>query len=141
MRISDILHSKGTTVVTVRPDASIRDLVNVLVEHNIGAAIVSADGSSIDGIVSERDVVRHLNELTSLEDTEVRAIMTVVLQSTTLSDSVDALRRQMTDARVRHVPVIEDGRLVGIVSIGDVVKSSIGELEFERDQLARYVNQ
>lgn len=141
MKISDILHTKGTDVVTLSPDASIRDLVNLLAEHNIGAVIVSADGRIIDGIVSERDIVRHLNELDSLDATAVRAIMTTVVQTTTLGSPVDSLRRQMTDGRVRHVPVLDGDRLVGIVSIGDVVKSSIGELEFERDQLSRYVSQ
>lgn len=141
MKISDILHHKGADVVTLSPDASIRDLVNLLAQKNIGAVIVSRDGHTIDGIVSERDVVRHLNEFASLESTSVRAIMTAVVQTTTLNSPVDSLREQMTEARVRHVPVIEDGQLVGIVSIGDVVKSSIGQLEFERDQLSRYVNQ
>jgi CBS domain-containing protein len=141
MKISDILHNKGADVVTLSPEASIRDLVNLLAEKNIGAVIVSGDGHTIDGIVSERDVVRHLNRLASLEGTAVRTIMTAVVQTTTLSSPVDSLREQMTEARVRHVPVIDDGRLVGIVSIGDVVKSSIGQLEFERDQLSRYVNQ
>lgn len=141
MKISDILHHKGAEVITVRPDASIRDLVTLLGERNIGAVIVSGDGEQIDGIVSERDIVRHLNELASLQDTDVRAIMTRVVQTTTLDSPVDSLREQMTEARVRHVPVVENGRLVGIVSIGDVVKSSIGQLEFERDQLSRYVNQ
>ncbi|WP_134323276.1 CBS domain-containing protein [Cumulibacter soli] len=141
MKISEILSTKGAEVVTMAPDATIRDLVDVMAQHNIGAVIVSADGEVIEGIVSERDVVRHLSDIPSLEGTPVRAIMTAVVQTTTLGNSVDGLRRQMTDARVRHVPVIEDGRMVGIVSIGDVVKSSIDELEFERDQLSKYVSQ
>ena len=141
MKISDILQHKGADVVTLAPDASIRDLVNLLADRNIGAVIVSGDGHQIDGIVSERDVVRHLKELPSLEGTTVRTIMTAVVQTATLGSPVDSLREQMTEARVRHVPVVENGRLVGIVSIGDVVKSSIGQLEFERDQLSRYVNQ
>ncbi|MFV0534675.1 MAG: CBS domain-containing protein [Cumulibacter sp.] len=141
MKISEILSTKGADVVTMAPEATIRDLVDVMAQHNIGAVIVSADGEAIEGIVSERDVVRHLASIPSLEGTPVRAIMTAVVQTTTLGNSVDGLRRQMTDARVRHVPVIEDGRLVGIVSIGDVVKSSIDELEFERDQLSKYVSQ
>lgn len=141
MKISDILHNKGASVVTLSPEASIHDLVNLLAEHNIGAVIVSTDGHSIDGIVSERDVVRHLSDLATLEATKVRTIMTAVVQTTTMNSPVDSLREQMTEARVRHVPVLEDGKLVGIVSIGDVVKSSIGQLEFERDQLSKYVSQ
>lgn len=141
MKISEILQHKGADVVTLAPDASISDLVSLLADRNIGAVIVSGDGRQIDGIVSERDVVRHLKDLPSLQDTAVRTIMTAVVQTTTLSSPVDSLREQMTEARVRHVPVVENGQLVGIVSIGDVVKSSIGQLEFERDQLSRYVNQ
>lgn len=143
MKISDILHTKGDAVITTTPDATIHELVSLLAEHNIGAVIVreADDDQGIAGIVSERDVVRHLCDLGPLESTAVSTIMTQVVQTTTLDSAVDSLRQQMTDARVRHVPVLQDGRLVGIVSIGDVVKSSIGQLEFERDQLSKYVSQ
>jgi CBS domain-containing protein len=139
MRINEVLHAKGDTVVTVSPDATVRDLVNLLAEHNIGAVVVSTDGSSVEGIVSERDVVRGLVRGTQTLDLPVRDIMTPDVQTADPHQSVHELAKVMTEHRVRHVPVVVDGSLHGIVSIGDVVKSRIGELEFERDQLTSYV--
>jgi CBS domain-containing protein len=139
MRINDILHAKGAGVVTVAPNASVRDLVSLLAEHNVGALVVSRDGQAVEGIVSERDVVRRLQSDPQVLDATVDAIMTTDVASCDPHDSVDVLMRLMTDRRIRHVPVVTDGVLHGIVSIGDVVKSRIGELEFERDQLNNYV--
>ncbi len=139
MRINDILHTKGAGVVTVTPQASIRELVSLLAEHNVGALVVSQDGKAVEGIVSERDVVRRLQSDPDVLDAAVDSIMTSDVASCDPHDSVDALMRLMTDRRIRHVPVVTDGALQGIVSIGDVVKSRIGELEFERDQLNNYV--
>jgi CBS domain-containing protein len=139
MRIKDVLHTKGDMVVTVSPDATVRDLLSLLAEHNIGAVVVSGDGSSVDGIVSERDVVRALVRGVEILDSAVAEIMTAEVRTVALDDTVDGLMRLMTEHRVRHVPVIVDGGLHGIISIGDVVKSRIGELEFERDQLTSYV--
>jgi CBS domain-containing protein len=142
MRINDVLRSKPVSkVVTIDPEATVRDLLAVLDEHNVGALIVSADGSSVDGIVSERDVVRQLNRDSTVLDQPVRAIMTRSVQTCEGTDAVNELMRQMTDHRIRHVPVLTDGNLTGIISIGDVVKSRIGELEFERDQLNQYLHQ
>jgi CBS domain-containing protein len=139
MRIKDVLHTKGDMVVTVAPEASVRDLLSLLAEHNIGAVVVSADGSSVDGIVSERDVVRALVRGVEILDSAVTEIMTAEVRTVALDDTVDGLMRLMTEHRIRHVPVIVDDGLHGIISIGDVVKSRIGELEFERDQLTSYV--
>jgi len=139
MRINDILHTKGAGVITVTPQASIRDLVSLLAEHNVGALVVSHDGKAVEGIVSERDIVRRLQSDPGVLDATVESIMTSDVASCDPHDSVDALMRLMTDRRIRHVPVVTDGALQGIVSIGDVVKSRIGELEFERDQLNNYV--
>jgi CBS domain-containing protein len=139
MRINDILHVKGAGVVTIAPNASVRDLVSLLAEHNVGALVVSQDGQAVEGIVSERDVVRRLQSDPQVLDATVDAIMTSEVASCDPHDSVDVLMRLMTDRRIRHVPVVTDGVLHGIVSIGDVVKSRIGELEFERDQLNNYV--
>ncbi|WP_203338382.1 CBS domain-containing protein [Nocardioides limicola] len=142
MRIRDVLKGKDhRKTVTVRPEATVRELVGLLAEHNVGALIVSADGDTVDGIASERDVVRRLVNDSDLLDRSVSAIMTTVVQTCTPDDAVDALMAQMTKHRIRHVPVVEDGRLTGIISIGDVVKHRIGELEFERDQLDHYVHQ
>ena len=140
MRIKDVLHVKGDMVVTVAPSASVRELLDLLSEHNIGAVVVSEDGTSVAGIVSERDIVRALVGGTEALEAEVATIMTADVRTVGLNDTVDGLMRLMTDHRIRHVPVIVDGSLHGIVSIGDVVKSRIGELEFERDQLTSYVS-
>lgn len=140
MRISDVLRHKGAEVVTVSPTTTVRDLLRVLAEHNIGAAVVSSDRVTIEGIVSERDVVRRLTGGTSVLDQPVSAIMTSDVHTCVPSTTVTELMQLMTERRVRHVPVVLDGRLAGLVSIGDVVKTRIGELEFEREQLANYIS-
>jgi CBS domain-containing protein len=142
MRIADILKSKpDATVITIGPDAGVRELLALLAEHNVGALIVSADGESLDGIVSERDVVRHLHHDGTVVNNTVRAIMTELVETTEPAASLDDLMEVMTRRRIRHVPVVEDGKLVGIVSIGDAVKHKMSQLEFERDQLDSYVHQ
>ncbi|GAA4067735.1 MULTISPECIES: CBS domain-containing protein [Actinomadura] len=140
MRIRDILRRKGDTVTTVRPEATVRDLLATLAQHNIGAAVVSPDGTAIAGIVSERDVVRRLHEHgAALLDRPVTEIMTAEVRTCAPDADVDDLRRTMTEHRIRHLPVVEGGRLAGIVSIGDVVKSTIDELESEREYLVGYI--
>jgi CBS domain-containing protein len=142
MRINDVLKGKARQdVVTIRPDATVRELVTLLAQHNVGALIVSADGSSVDGIVSERDVVRRLNEDEAVLGGPVATIMTTNVQSCEGTALVTELMQLMTEHRIRHVPVLTEGRLTGIISIGDVVKHRIDELEFERDQLDHYVHQ
>lgn len=140
MRISDILQAKGDDVVTVSPEAPVRELVGLLVDKNIGAILVSTADNLVAGIVSERDVVRGLAGGIDVLDQPVSAIMTSNVQTSTPEHSVEQLAELMTLHRIRHVPVVLDGKLLGIVSIGDVVKSRIGELEFERDQLESYVS-
>lgn len=140
MRINDVVLSKASRgVVTISPDATVRELLGLLAEHNVGALIVSVDGASVDGIVSERDVVRHLHSEGSTLDGSVSAIMTADVHTCDPESSLDDLMGLMTERRIRHVPVVEDGQLTGIISIGDVVKNRISELEFERDQLGSYV--
>ena len=141
MRVSDVLASKGSgEVLTISPDASITDLLDRLAEHNIGALVVSSDGVAIDGIVSERDIVRKLRGVEHPRDLHVEAIMTDQVVTCTPEDEVTDLMRLMTQRRFRHVPVLdEDGRLAGVVSIGDAVKFRMAQLEFERDQLNQYV--
>lgn len=139
MKINDVLRGKGNQVVTISPQATVTELLALLAEHNVGALVVSSDGSSVDGIVSERDVVRLLNGTPDAGEVRVSAIMTSQVHTCTPDDLIDNLMRLMTEQRIRHVPVVVDDALAGIVSIGDVVKSRIGELEFEREQLSNYI--
>ena len=140
MRIQEILSGKGSDVVHAPPGSTVADLVVLLREHNLGAVVVSPDGRHVAGIVSERDVVRHLGEDPDLLDRPVSAIMTGVVCTCAPTDTVASVMALMTDRRVRHVPVLDrTERLVGIVSIGDLVKWQISQLEFERDQLQDYV--
>lgn len=141
MRIADVLRSKGGTVVTIEPDATVSELLAGLASHNIGAMVVKGpDG--LAGIVSERDVVRQLHANgASVLSQSVSAIMTAVVSTCSKSDTVDSLTRLMTENRVRHVPVVENGELIGIVSIGDVVKTRMEELEAEHEQLQSYITQ
>ncbi|PZG14728.1 CBS domain-containing protein [Nonomuraea aridisoli] len=141
MLIGTILRAKGADVTTVAPGATVRELLAKLAERNIGAVVVSSDGVTIQGIVSERDVVRRLHDRgPAILDGPVSAIMTTEVHTVTPAENVDSLRRTMTTQRFRHLPVVEDGRLVGIVSIGDVVKSAIEELETEKASLVDYLH-
>ncbi|MGI8700217.1 MAG: CBS domain-containing protein [Nocardioidaceae bacterium] len=140
MQILDVLRSKGNDVVTVTPQTPVRELVSLLADKNIGAVVVSTAEQLVAGIVSERDVVRKLASGAGVLDQTVGDIMTVDVVSVEPSESVHELARLMTERRIRHVPVVSDGVLSGIVSIGDVVKSRIDELTFERDQLESYVS-
>lgn len=141
MRIADVLRNKGAAVMTINPDATVAELLAGLAEHNIGAMVVSGpDG--VAGIVSERDVVRALHKHgASVLARPVAKIMTPVVSTCTKSDLVDDISVLMTENRVRHVPVVENGKLLGIVSIGDVVKSRIEELLAEHQQLQSYIAQ
>ncbi|MEQ6900066.1 CBS domain-containing protein [Nocardioides sp. YIM 152588] len=142
MHIRDVLQAKAIhEVVTITPAAGVRELIATLAERNIGALVVSADGTSLDGIVSERDVVRHLHHDGTVINNTVGAIMTDVVRTCSPADSLDEVMHAMTEKRVRHLPVVDEGQLVGIVSIGDLVKHKIDELQFERDQLDQYVHQ
>jgi len=142
MRISDVIRRKGDLVVTVRSDETVERLIAMLDEHRIGALVVSDDDGVVSGIVSERDVVRQLHSAGGavLQQT-VADIMTRDVFTCSPDDPIDELARQMTERRVRHVPVVVDGRLRAIVSIGDVVKQRIDELQTERDQLVGYIQQ
>jgi len=141
MRIADVLRSKGGAVVTIDPDATVTELLAGLAGHNIGAmVVVGPDG--VIGIVSERDVVRQLHAHgASVLSRPVSKIMTQVVSTCSKSDTVDSLTMLMTENRVRHVPVLDNGELIGIVSIGDVVKTRMEELEAEHEQLQSYITQ
>ncbi|MGH8775775.1 MAG: CBS domain-containing protein [Jiangellaceae bacterium] len=140
MRISDVIRAKGDAVVTVEPSIDVRTLLSVLAEHGIGAAVVSTDGETVEGIVSERDIVRALASRGATVISEpVSAIMTADVKTCPPDAPVVDLMTVMTHGRFRHVPVVRDGKLAGIVSIGDIVKNRVGELEIERDSLSRYI--
>jgi len=140
MRISDVLRVKGAHVITVTPDTTVRRLLAVLAEHGIGAVVVSDDGTSVDGIASERDIVRALAQRgAAAMSAPVTAICTTDVHTVTPHTSLEDVARMMTERRVRHAPVVADSGLCGIVSIGDVVKSRIDELETERAALTDYI--
>jgi CBS domain-containing protein len=141
VRIADVLKNKGAAVQTVAPGTTVRDLLNGLVARNIGAMVVVGPSGPV-GIVSERDVVRKLHEFgVDLLDRSVSDIMTSQVITCRPADSVDSLSALMTTNRVRHVPVLDDGRLAGIVSIGDVVKTRMEELQTQQEQLEAYITQ
>ena len=142
MRISEVLKGKSVDgVITISPDATVRELLSLLAEHNVGALIVSGDGHAVDGIVSERDIVRRLHSDEATLEAPVSAIMTATVRTCEPDQGLEDLMVLMTEHRIRHVPVVSDGRLTGVVSIGDIVKNRMAELEFERDQLDSYVHQ
>ena len=140
MQISQLLRHKGREVATIDGSESVRTALGVLADKGIGALVVSSDGRHIDGILSERDVARGLHEHgAGLLAEPVSSVMTAEVHTCSLHMSVHDLARTMTDHRVRHVPVVEDDVLIGIVSIGDVVKARLDELEEERRQLVDYI--
>ena len=141
MKLESILAAKGTEVATIAPDVTVRDLIAELADKRFGALVVSADGRSIDGIVSERDVVRALAVRgAALLSDRVATIMTPQVQCAPPSAKVADLMAVMTEERFRHIPVLdEDEQMVGIVSIGDIVKNRVDELKGQRDALIDYV--
>lgn len=141
MKIEDIVRGKGAGVVTIDPAATVEKLVALLGEHEIGAVVVSADGTHIDGIVSERDVVRELGtQGAAVLTLPVSAIMTPNVHTCKLADSLEETAQTMTFQRIRHLPVVVDGELRGVISIGDVVKHRIDQLMDERNHLLGYLH-
>jgi CBS domain-containing protein len=139
MLISEILQRKGSAVVTTGSGATVAELVGLLGEHNIGALVVVEDGRVV-GIVSERDVVRRLAEVgAAVLEQSVADLMSTELVSSGPDDPVDDIAAQMTERRIRHLPVLSDGELIGIVTIGDVVAARINDLERTRGQLESYI--
>jgi len=145
MKISVILAAKGSDTVTIAPDATVAELIHVLAEHHIGAVVVSPEGLSIAGIVSERDVVRAMaadpdaGRTGGVRPKPVSAVMTSHVATVSPDDTVDDAMQLMTEGRFRHLPVAVEGVLVGIVSIGDIVKARLETLEDERAALVDYV--
>lgn len=150
MSVKHLLRFKGDFVATIPPGATLAELIDKLAEYRIGALVVSADGTSIDGIVSERDIARALTSThvarlwgghqLNLEAVTVAQIMTADVRTCSPEDTVHDLMEVMTAGRMRHLPVVDDeGRMVGLVSIGDIVKARIADLETERSALVDYV--
>lgn len=139
MSVASILKSKGGNVVTVSGDTAVREIVALLHKHRIGAVLVTDAGKPV-GVVSERDVVKCLHARgAGILDAAADAIMSSPVVTVALGDSVQDAMATMTDYRIRHLPVVEDGRLIGIVSIGDLVKARIDEAEHEAAQLKSYI--
>lgn len=142
MRIADLLRHKGSDVATVPPGISVSGLLEDLASHNIGAMVVVDETGSLVGIVSERDVVRQLHERgAELLHAPVSEIMTTSVVTCEPTEAVNSLASIMTERRIRHMPVVTGGKLVGLVSIGDVVRSRISQLESDREQLESYISQ
>ncbi|MDW3218946.1 MAG: CBS domain-containing protein [Acidimicrobiales bacterium] len=141
MLISEVLRKKGSAVATVAPDMSVEDVVAALAEHGVGALVVSVDGNSVDGIISERDVVRALavDGASTLTRT-ARDLMTADVVTCSQDATIEQLMAEMTERRFRHVPVTEDGELIGIVSIGDVVNARVHNLEIATERLTNYIS-
>jgi CBS domain-containing protein len=140
VRISGLLRDKGEFVATVVPEATVTEVLAGLAEHGVGALVVTTDGVQIAGIVSERDIVRALHHRGIVILSEpVSTVMTAEVHTCPPDASVDSLMAVMTERRIRHVPVVRDGALVGIVSIGDVVKHRLHDLEDENTKLVEYI--
>lgn len=141
MTVKRILDKKGRHVITALPSTSIRDLVKVLAEKRIGAVVVTGPGERVIGIVSERDVVRDLARAgASVLDDPVSTIMTRDVVTCSEGEKIVDVMRKMSDGKFRHVPVVADHRLAGLISIGDVVKHRVVELEAEAEQLRDYIH-
>lgn len=140
MFVSDILKAKGTNIVSVSSDQSVGDALALLAQHRIGAVLVLDAAGGIAGILSERDLVRAMHRHgRAVFDKRVDDLMTSPVVTCSPKDPVAAIEGMMTSQRFRHVPVVEDGKLIGMISIGDVVKTRIQEAEAEVDALRRYI--
>ncbi|MEM7276455.1 MAG: CBS domain-containing protein [Actinomycetota bacterium] len=139
MRVAEILDRKGSKTVTVMPTDSVNRAVELLREHGFGALVVSSDGDLIEGIISERDVVRALGLRPDLLEMPVSEIMTAKVFTCAPADRLDQLMALMTERRIRHLPVVANGALSGLISIGDVVKYRLSELEDETQAMQDYI--
>jgi CBS domain-containing protein len=137
--LGHVLASKGSTVWAISPDATVYEALQVMAAHNVGALLIIEGGAPV-GMLSERDYARKIVlEGRSSLDTRVRAVMTTPLTACPSSYSIDAAMGIMTRTRVRHIPVSDDGRLLGLVSIGDLVKARIADQQFTITQLEHYI--
>lgn len=140
MLVQQILNAKGDRVVTLQPAATVTQALQLLDAEKIGAVVVTGPARDVVGIVSERDIVRGLSDSgAALLDAPVSQVMTRSVTTCTPDTDLDEVMRQMTAGRFRHVPILREGRLAGIVSIGDVVKNRLEQLEAETEQLQSYI--
>ena len=139
MRIADILQDKGTNVTTVPIEATVADAIGLLVELKIGAIPVSDDGTRLEGIVSERDVVRAVSQGADFATMKVGELMTSTVHTCSPDSTLAEVMTLMIERRIRHVPVVRDEALVGILSIRDLVDARLREAEIERQQMADYI--
>ena len=140
MNVETILQNKGRAVAIIRPEDTVAAAVDALVTRNIGALVASEDGETVDGIISERDIVHALAQHGSgLLALTVAEVMTRPAITCDPSESVGELMAEMTNRRIRHFPVVRNGRLCGIVSIGDVVKNRLDEIEYEAKSLRSFI--
>lgn len=139
MLLRDILRAKGEKVFTVPADAKLSEVVRLLVQHNVGSLVVT-DGDQLVGIITERDILRTMAELADrIDDVAIRSRMTTGIISGAPSDDINDIMRLMTDKRIRHLPVLEKGKLAGLVSIGDIVKAEHELLTMEKEYLIKYI--
>lgn len=140
MKVDKVLDVKGQDVQRIAPDQSVSEAVALLEEHRIGALVVSADGNAIDGMLSERDIVRAIpHSGDQLLTTPVHELMSSPVTTCTSEDTIAHVMGVMTDKRTRHLPVVDDGELTGLISIGDVVKHRVEELRDETETLRDYI--
>ena len=140
MLVRHIVSVSGADVATARPDSTIADAAKLLKERNVGALVITTEDGRLAGILSERDLVRGLPDHgADLLALRVKDRMTAEVTTCTPDDRVDEIMKLMTDGRFRHLPVVEENKLVGIISIGDVVKSRLEELESETTTLRQYI--
>ncbi|MBT3809373.1 MAG: CBS domain-containing protein [Rhodospirillaceae bacterium] len=140
MNVATILRNKGNAIETARPDMSVSEACTLLTELGIGSLVVSTDGRQVEGIISERDVIRHLARVgADILDLRISEIMIRDVVTCTSEDNIAHLMETMTEHRIRHLPVVQDGTLIGLVSIGDVVKHRIRETEQEAEALKAYI--
>lgn len=141
MRVADLLKNKGDNIISIPAECSVAEAVKVLCDNKIGAAVVLDKEGNLAGILSERDLCRGLGaEGASLLDQPATSLMTAEVMTCTPDDTVDAIMRTMTEGRFRHMPVMKNGQLCGVISIGDVVKSRIDDLEHEANAMRQYIS-
>ena len=140
MRINDVIASKGSTVITARSDQSVADLVKLMTQHRIGAVVITDDDETVTGLAGERDVVRALGERGAAAlDATIGEILDRDVHVCVPDDDIASVAAAMTEFRTRHMPVVQEGHFVAIVSIGDIVKSRIDQLQTEQEYLIKYV--
>lgn len=139
MTVRAILDAKGRQVASVGPDSTVANAINILSERHIGSLLVMS-GGKLEGILSERDIVRELGRRgAGLLDEKVRNVMTARVLTCQRSDTISHIMEMMTNGKFRHVPVVEEGQVIGVISIGDVVKHRVAEYEKEREALTDYI--